>query len=66
MAYYITCPFCKANLDPGETCDCQEEAGQEDGKGCGKGDAARQIRKMLVVGRGGQLRMDFAQEVDDV
>lgn len=25
MAYYITCPNCGANLDPGEPCDCQEE-----------------------------------------
>ena len=20
--YYYTCPFCGANLDPGERCDC--------------------------------------------
>lgn len=20
--YYETCPYCGANLDPGETCDC--------------------------------------------
>lgn len=48
VAYYITCPFCKANLDPGETCDCQEE-----GERRGEGDAARRFQKMLVVGRGG-------------
>lgn len=23
--YYWTCPYCKANLDPGERCDCQKE-----------------------------------------
>lgn len=23
--YYWTCPYCKANLDPGETCDCRKE-----------------------------------------
>lgn len=23
MAYYETCPYCMANLDPGERCDCQ-------------------------------------------
>ena len=22
MAYYHTCPYCGANLDPGEKCDC--------------------------------------------
>lgn len=25
MAYYNTCPFCGANLDPGESCDCLRE-----------------------------------------
>ena len=24
MAYYDTCPYCGANLDPCEKCDCQE------------------------------------------
>lgn len=23
--YYHTCPYCGANLDPGESCDCQKE-----------------------------------------
>ncbi len=23
--YYHTCPYCGANLDPEETCDCREE-----------------------------------------
>ena len=23
--YYWTCPYCKANLDPGESCDCRKE-----------------------------------------
>ncbi len=21
--YYLTCPYCGANLDPGERCDCE-------------------------------------------
>lgn len=25
MAYYITCPNCGSNLDPGEKCDCECE-----------------------------------------
>lgn len=25
MPYYRTCPYCGANLDPGEHCDCQGE-----------------------------------------
>lgn len=24
--YYHTCPYCGANLDPGESCDCQKES----------------------------------------
>lgn len=27
--YYHTCPYCGANLDPGETCDCQTTAQTE-------------------------------------
>ena len=23
--YYWTCPYCQANLDPGESCDCKKE-----------------------------------------
>lgn len=23
---YVTCPYCGANLDPGERCDCQRAA----------------------------------------
>lgn len=26
MAYYNSCPYCGSNLDPGEMCDCQQEA----------------------------------------
>lgn len=22
--YFVTCPFCGSNLDPGERCDCNE------------------------------------------
>lgn len=31
MSFYKTCPHCGANLDPGESCDCQakEEAAQD-------------------------------------
>ncbi len=24
MAFYRTCPYCGANLDPGEHCDCRK------------------------------------------
>ncbi len=26
MSVYRSCPYCGANLDPGERCDCKEEA----------------------------------------
>lgn len=29
MAFYRTCPKCGGNLDPGEKCDCEERAEQE-------------------------------------
>jgi len=25
MSYYRECPYCGANLDPGERCDCQDK-----------------------------------------
>lgn len=25
MSYFWTCPYCGANLDPGEHCECQEQ-----------------------------------------
>lgn len=25
MSYYWTFPYCEANLDPGEKCDCREQ-----------------------------------------
>lgn len=35
--YYWTCPYCKANLDPGESCDCRKEQPPEDYKLVQKG-----------------------------
>lgn len=32
MAFYKTCPFCGANLDPGEKCDCRDEQRKEEEK----------------------------------
>lgn len=30
MSYYITCPDCGCNLDPGEKCDCKGQRVFED------------------------------------
>ena len=32
MAYYNQCPYCKANLDPGEKCDCDKTEIKEENK----------------------------------
>lgn len=29
MGYSKECPYCKANLDPGEHCNCREEKAKE-------------------------------------
>ena len=29
MAYYRVCPECRATLDPGEKCDCQQKKEQK-------------------------------------
>lgn len=56
MAFYNTCPICGANLDPGESCDCQEEKEHE----------AQRIQSMIKVGSNGQMQFNFLQEVIDV
>lgn len=28
--FYWTCPYCGANLDPGESCDCRKEHNSAD------------------------------------
>lgn len=30
--YFVTCPFCGSNLDPGERCDCNEGRSYHDEK----------------------------------
>lgn len=32
MAYYKICPRCGASLDPGEQCDCEQEAEEKQKK----------------------------------
>lgn len=29
MAFYNVCPYCGANLDPGERCDCKEQQSEQ-------------------------------------
>lgn len=32
MSYFWTCPYCEANLDHGEKCDCQEHKRTKEAK----------------------------------
>jgi len=45
--YYRTCPYCGANLDPGEVCDCLTE----------KGRRIRHIRELVEPEKSGQMRL---------
>lgn len=45
MAYYTLCPNCGARLDPGEKCDCREQAKKN----------AEKWEKMTKEESGGQL-----------
>lgn len=56
MAFFNTCPICGANLDPGESCDCQEEREIE----------RQKMQSMLKVGKGGQIQMLLEQGVSRV
>nr|DAF01600.1 MAG TPA: TerY-C metal binding domain [Caudoviricetes sp.] len=35
MAYYNTCPWCGASLDPGESCDCKRKKSEAAATGNG-------------------------------
>lgn len=43
--YYWTCPYCKANLDPGERCDCHDENPPEDYRTVREGGEKEQCKK---------------------
>lgn len=43
MSYYNVCPYCDANLDPGEKCDCQNSKKVEKAKA----DARTAARELL-------------------
>lgn len=38
MSYYRTCPYCGANLDPGERCDCRARETTDSAANAGGGD----------------------------
>lgn len=46
--YFVTCPFCGSNLDPGERCDCQNES---EVKTMTPEEKARQTRKKHTESR---------------
>ena len=43
--YYKECPFCGANLDPGEKCQCQEQESKQE----------REKQNLKVIGFKGRL-----------
>ena len=45
--YYKECPFCGANLDPGEVCDCQEERSKTFGKSIYRNRTGNWLEKEL-------------------
>ena len=52
MAFYRVCNVCGGALDPGEHCDCEEEARKEE----------ERRMKMLRVGRHGQMAFILPRE----
>ncbi len=43
MAYYKTCPWCGASLDPGERCTCQDEKTAPSAANTGDGKVEREL-----------------------
>lgn len=52
MAYYRECDKCGCALDPGERCDCEQEAQRKE----------QERQKMILVGRNGQLVFALTKE----
>lgn len=52
MAYYKLCDKCGCNLDPGERCDCEQEAQRKE----------QERQKMIFVGRNGQMTFAITKE----
>lgn len=52
MAYYRLCDKCGCALDPGEKCDCEQDAQRKE----------HERRKMIFVGRNGQMTFLLTKE----
>ena len=48
MAKYRECPFCHANLDPGERCECRDEEQRQESR-------IKLINHYIKEGKDGQL-----------
>ena len=44
--YYWTCPYCGANLDPGEICDCQKDSSNEDSYKSVQGGETKDVQRL--------------------
>lgn len=55
--YFVTCPFCGSNLDPGERCDCEGgvEVQSQAVSGRVQGLENEKYRKRLYMGRCKQI-----------
>ena len=54
MPYSWTCPYCGANLDPGEKCDCKDEEKMREER------IARSVEKLshlICAENNGQMRI---------
>ncbi len=47
--YYTTCPYCGANLDPNEVCDCQENDKREEASSCGAEGQQMTVSNLIKI-----------------
>lgn len=59
MAYYRECDKCGCALDPGERCDCEQEAQRKEQEAQRK---EQERQKMIFVGRNGQMTFSLTKE----
>lgn len=63
MPFYKVCPFCGANLDLDEKCDCQRARGESDGSGNYAGGAEERKHRNSGEGSRKPVERDVGTKV---
>lgn len=59
MSYYRSCPYCSANLDPDEHCDCKEKTAS--GSDTTGSSMQEYIHNSMLTDSGRNVKCDYSQ-----